>query len=176
MNDEKQSVLLVLNTSQGDIKDNYNTNTTWKNINLRDLLGNLYNEYDYFNLQLVEICCGNDAVTGPPGSFNMLNLYLSGLPVLQYQKNIISNNICIASFANLINKNYIVLDHTNIITFQKKSIVDINIYYTLVNGLSNSPLQTNLYVAGWSLYNQCFIFKITGCDITENINMQKRIF
>ena len=56
------------------------TTMTWYNINLRTLLGDMYEQYDYFNL------CLNTIATGSAGSLsaekNNLNLYvrMSGLP------------------------------------------------------------------------------------------------
>ena len=58
--EQKRSARLVLKTSDLTANsttnngscDQYRTSFTWFNINLRMLLGDMYNQYDYFNITL----------------------------------------------------------------------------------------------------------------------------
>jgi len=58
-----------------------NTNYTWKNINLRTVLGPMYDKYDVFNLTLKYIAASQTtAGLGADGSNVIMNI--SGLPFL----------------------------------------------------------------------------------------------
>jgi hypothetical protein len=175
MNYDKD-VLLVLETSKADINDGVNCNMTWNNINLKQLLGDLWDEYDYFNLQLAQVFYGNDAnIQGPPGLFNMIVINIKGFPITQYYKNKITDTAIIGAF-NIFTPQ-IIKSNTNILTFYKKDIIDINIFYELVQGSHNySALSQYLRGANRKMFNQTFIFKISGVDIENNINMERRIF
>jgi hypothetical protein len=64
------------------------TNVTW-NINLQEILGDLYDQYDYFNLEVLQIMTvpmtGGDGVTLKPLDnsiylgYRNLNVFISGL-------------------------------------------------------------------------------------------------
>jgi hypothetical protein len=47
------------NNANGE-KNVYNSVITWKNINLRLLLGDMYNKFDFFNLELINITCDDN--------------------------------------------------------------------------------------------------------------------
>jgi hypothetical protein len=77
----KGSDLTAGSYTQYGYMDANRTTMTWNNINLRTLLGDMYDQYDYFNL------CLNTIATAQAGAIdtvdkNNLNLYLkiSGLP------------------------------------------------------------------------------------------------
>jgi hypothetical protein len=63
--------------------DQYRQNFTWFNINLRTLLGDQYDQYDYFNMSLVSMSCSAASATNQ-GTVDDKTVYLklSGLPFI----------------------------------------------------------------------------------------------
>ena len=89
--EQKRSVRLVLRTSDLDIdgnQDEFGTNFTWTNINLRSLLSDLYNQYDYFNISLVSVslsrCNALDPDTATDDDYENRNVLIkiAGLPFI----------------------------------------------------------------------------------------------
>jgi len=88
--EQKRSVRLVLKTSDltanstTDIGqcDQYRTSFTWFNINLRNLLGDLYNQYDYFNMSLISLSSSVGSAAAGAGSTEdrLVYIKLGGLP------------------------------------------------------------------------------------------------
>lgn len=88
--EQKRSVRLVLKTSDltanstTDIGqcDQYRTTFTWFNINLRNLLGDLYNQYDYFNMSLISLSSSVGSAASGAGSTEdrLVYIKLGGLP------------------------------------------------------------------------------------------------
>jgi hypothetical protein len=86
-----QTVLLVLETadltagqttSVGSMSTR-KTNMTWNNISLRALLGDMWDKYENFNLTLVQVVCDGNGVSGSLTNANlMLNIWISGLPLV----------------------------------------------------------------------------------------------
>ena len=91
-----QSAVLVLRTCDlnktgniSGIKADYNISPfTWKNINLRSVLGSMYDKYDLFNLCLSTISSGGVAVIGNTYQLssdpndNNVSILMSGLPFI----------------------------------------------------------------------------------------------
>ena len=107
----KGSDLTAGSFTQYGYTDANRTTMTWNNINLRTLLGDMYDQYDYFNL------CLNTIATGQAGAIdnvdkNNLNLYLriSGLPWSNQTYNVKngSNSSSIMSIATLGSKDNLV--------------------------------------------------------------------
>ena len=99
-----QNASLVLSTNNGTSNNN-RTSTTWNNINLRMLLGDMYEKYDLFNLCLNSVSSGatlNNIYKAPTDS-NVL-MRVSGIPFINSTYNIgssynVSTPYCtIASF------------------------------------------------------------------------------
>jgi hypothetical protein len=77
------------------------TNVTW-NINLETLLGDLYNQYDYFNLEVLQVMTipmtgGNYATYKPMDNgtnigYQNLNVFISGLQFVKFTFDIRSSN------------------------------------------------------------------------------------
>ena len=75
--------LTVNTTTNVGTCDQYRTNFTWNNINLRALLGCMYDKYDKFNICLNTI--STSYMTSLPGYFGddkIVQLYMGGLPFL----------------------------------------------------------------------------------------------
>ena len=69
-------------TAKGSV-NNFNTVTTWNNINFRLLLGDMYDKYDLFNIRLVSIACDDnrigELVSGNSASDRIVTVNMSGL-------------------------------------------------------------------------------------------------
>jgi len=94
-----ESASLVLSTNNGT-SNTSRTSTTWSNINLRSLLGTMYDKYDTFNLCLNTVSSGvsQNYYYASPSDLQVL-LRIQGLPFLNNTYNIGSsynanNNIC----------------------------------------------------------------------------------
>lgn len=178
-----QSVLLVLKTSDLTLNttnsvgicDARRTNMTWLNINLRTLLGDMWDKYDNFNLILCQIT--NDGGNPTANGVNaLLNLNISGLPLVNgfYDTvNKMNTNTAIIGCFNQAQTNNTLYGGLNSITFNKtQEQVNLNLFYTSVSGQSNATLLGN----GLTYLNATFIFKIVGCNINNsNITEKKRI-
>ena len=94
-----ENASLVLSTNNGT-SNTTRTSTTWSNINLRSLLGTMYDKYDTFNLCLNTVATGvsQSYYNASPNDLQVL-LRISGLPFINNTYNIGSsynanNNIC----------------------------------------------------------------------------------
>ena len=56
------------------------TNFTWKNVNLRNLLSDLYDKYDSFNIQLISVTHSPRGGTASSNSNVLVQIKMSGLP------------------------------------------------------------------------------------------------
>ena len=75
------SDLTVSSTSYIGTCDQYRTNMTWSNLNLRTILGPMYDKYDRFCLQCVYIFfTSGDGVFGTEGRDRHVSLNICGLP------------------------------------------------------------------------------------------------
>ena len=78
----------------GTITNNRCTNT-WKNINMRQVLGVLYDKYETFNIKLYQITQTSGAIGGVnplAADFSLVDVRISGLPFLNNSYNIASRN------------------------------------------------------------------------------------
>ena len=97
-----QNASLILETSDlaYNVDTDINNNSyTWNNINLRNLLGDMYDKYDLFNLTLDTICNTiTDSVLG--SSLYDLENYLTigGLPFINQNYNTSTGNITNSTF------------------------------------------------------------------------------
>ena len=172
-----QNASLVLNTnsgkdsSTGSIKSSH----TWYNVNMRTLLGDMYDKYDLFNL------CLNTVATAPSTiGFNLASkdlqviLRVSGIPFINNTYNITSNNNCnsvncvIGTFTFVSGASTTQYFYgSNLATFGKnQDICNITLDYIRVSDL----LQPQ--IASSNTFPDCtFIFDIFGIDKDkENLN------
>ena len=95
--EQKRSARLVLKTSDLTVNsttnigfcDQYRQNFTWFNINLRALLGDLYYQYEYFNILLISISSSTASASGTQGVAEDKIVYvkMSGLPFINQTYN-----------------------------------------------------------------------------------------
>ncbi len=151
------------------------TNFTWNNINLRTVLGSMYDKYDLFN-----ICLANVTQSYGAGNFGVTNddiivqIYLKGLPFLNqtYSVTDCCNNegmgtvIGIYPFAEATyaSVNY---NHFHCATFSKnQEQANINIYYQRIYP-ENGSYNVN---TAHPFPEVIFKFKIYGIEKTEHQN------
>ncbi len=151
------------------------TNFTWNNINLRTVLGSMYDKYDLFNLCLANITQSNGA-----GNFGLniddiiVQIYLKGLPFLNqtYSVSDCCNNegngtvIGIYPFAEATYSS-INYNHFQCATFSKnQEQCNINIYYQRIYPENGSYNVNTVH----PFPEIVFKFKIYGIEKTEHQN------
>jgi hypothetical protein len=156
---------LVLNSSY--LVRNVDTNTdktllTWKNINLRNLLGDMYEQFDYFNISLKAISMTSATGIGSNADSFSINIRMSGLPWVNNSYTVKSGfnyQYCVIGTFRLISSAVVSrLYDNNIFTFGKDSgTCNITIDF-LKNSSNNAP--DGVYSAGFP--NFLFMFDITG--------------
>jgi len=176
---DQRNACLVLRTS--DLTAGSTTNIgsmdtvrksmTWFNIDLRMVLGDLYDMYDYFNLSLYYIATDTSSTLSTAGD-RAVNIEISGLPFTNQTYNQVTRSNSIWAplapfpFANnaSVQQNFY---GSNIMTFAKnQELVNISIQYT--------KLSDDLPYTGAQLYPQTtFIFHIFG--IPKDNNNSRRL-
>ena len=148
--------------------DAYHTNMTWNNINLRTLLGDMYDKYDKFNLVPVVFTTGQGTTTfGTAEDDRIFQVYISGLPFTNnvYDTNLKSNtNVAICNTVKFVRSNTVTINGGVALTFTKfQELVNLNIFYKRV-----SPSGTNYNVVTTAGFpHSVFMFKIYGIKKTE---------
>ena len=153
------------------VKNLVNTSFTWKNINLRTLLGDMYDKYDYFNLTLNTVAssqCRALTVNFANNDTNQLTdlINISGLPWVNQTYNTAkgcNSGACIMGCYTFVPNQTSVQSYysSNFATFSKnQDIASITISYTDVyDGLSPNTNQ--------SFPEVVFIFDIFGIPKTD---------
>jgi hypothetical protein len=157
---------LVLSTTTSS-NNTSRTSFTWNNIDLRMLLGDMYDKYDRFNLCLNTIASGiSDAYFGTQADAQVL-VRVSGLPWENNSYNITSTRASntgktvIASFLFVNNSQQNQYFYSsNSATFSKNSdIASITIDYIRVSDLATPAVQVDT-----TFPHMAFIFDIYGVD------------
>jgi hypothetical protein len=163
---------LVANATNSVGTLNLNKNDmTWVNINLRTVLGDLYDLYDNFNLSLYYIA--SDASGTISGATDRAcTIYMGGLPFSNQTYDVKNNcngtDVVLSPFLFLsaasVQQHYF---SSNYITFSKnQELVDISIKY--------SKIQTDTLYTGAQVYpNMIFVLHIFG--IPKEINQSSRL-
>ena len=178
--EQKRSTRLVLRTSDLTVNsttsigqcDQYRQNFTWFNINLRNLLGDLYNQYDYFNISLVSMS-SSAAAASLQGNIDDKTDYveISGLPFVNqtYDQPTQNNHTSATLTIYQIPTSAIAAtqqynnSQINVLTFGKsQDLCNINI--ALLRVLDNKK-PTTLTIPNPQF---AFIFIITGVDRSDN--------
>jgi len=162
-----QHASLVLSTNNGTSNAN-RTSTTWNNINLRTLLGDMYDKYDMFNLCLNSVSTAVSA-NNFAGSANDQQCLLrcSGIPFINntynigttYNTNTQYATICTFTFANNTYATQYFFG-SDIATFGKnQDICNITIDYIKLSDLS-SAVPAN----GQTFPHTTFVCEIFGIE------------
>ena len=153
-----------------------NTLFTWKNINLRTVLGHeMYEKYDTFNLSLMSVVNSGRAVIYANSQDDCLvNLIISGLPLINstYNHSTKANTnkcqLCVYEFPPV--TQYALTSHIQYsdgvasTNFSKSSdVIDLTIEYVL--------METGVAVTALSIYPEMsFYFNITGVKLSNYAN------
>jgi hypothetical protein len=183
--EQKRSVRLVLRTSDLSFDDStkygfcdeFRTDFTWYNINLRFLLSDLYDQCDFFNMPLISVslsrCNALDASTATDDDYENRNVLIkiSGLPFInQTYDTLTKNNGTFVTVAPLnipttaITTNQFYNNSANVITFNKSQDL-CNFYIALFRVLDDTKPSLDADTAN---PNFVFIFVITGIDKPDN--------
>jgi hypothetical protein len=160
----KTSDLTPNQNNQFGFTDSLRTTATWNNINLRTILGDMYDQYDYFNISL------NSIATGLAGAIstdrNNLSLYvrMSGLAWSNCSYNVKTGSnsqyAIIAPFSFIASATIFTLYSNNILTFGKNSDVT-SITIDLMRIIDDSSsIPTTTYP------NHVYLFDIVGVPKT----------
>ena len=152
--------------------DQHYTNMTWSNINLRTLLGDMYDKYDKFALVPVSY---QSAVAGPSiGAGNddrCVSINISGLPFTNNVYNCSSKTNQTSSIiysARFVQNNF--AEKTTggvVLTFTKnQELVNLNIFYqrVAINGSGNYNITTTT-----AYPHMVFIFNIYGITKSDRV-------
>jgi hypothetical protein len=179
--EEKRSCRLVLKTSDLTTNastnigtcDQFRTSFTWNNINLRMLLGDMYDQYDYFNISLISISSSltQALAAGATADDKIVFVKMSGLPFINqtFQQSTGNNGtfayvstLSIPLTANTSTQFYNNLG--NVCTFNKdQDQCNINISFFRVLDDTRPALNAGNINPQFS-----FIFVITGINKPDN--------
>jgi hypothetical protein len=171
-----EKATLVLNSVNASSINSMRSSITWNNINLRILLGDMYDKYDRFNLCLN---CISTAYALSATNNSQVLIRLTGLPWIGCNYNITSNAINVNNIYDIIGtfkfssstpqEPLTQYYYESIATFSKNSdIISITIDYLRLVDLS-SPDTTNTYP------QITFIFDIYGIDEYKTNDVSRRI-
>jgi hypothetical protein len=173
----RSSDLTLNSTTQYGTCDQNRLTMTWNNINLRVLLGDMYDKYDLFNICLNTITSAvSNANLGTTTDDRNVVVKLSGLPFINQTYNVkqgCNTNTCIISsfqfFSSISNTQWFYSN--NCYTFGKSSLqCNLTIQYGRVSD-DALPTTANAFP------NMVFLFDIVGVskDNLENSSTQKLI-
>ena len=154
---------LILKTNES-VNNTLNTSFTWSNINLRTVLGDMYDQFDYFNLCLnaITTSVSNAALGSSLDDINVL-ININGFPWVNqsysYSHACNTSTAVISSFAFVKSATATqVFYSNNVLTFGKNSdTINITISYTRVlDGAAPSSAQA------FPVVN--FLFTIQGVE------------
>jgi hypothetical protein len=175
----KRSCRLVLKTSDLTANastnigtcDQYRTTFTWNNINLRMLLGDMYDQYDYFNilLTLASSTLSNAAAGAGTAEDRQVYVKMSGLPFInQCYNQATGNNGIFTTITTLsistgtATSQQYYNNTANVCTFNKdQDQCNITISFFRVSD-DTKPILT----ASWPQF--AFFFSIVGIDKPDN--------
>lgn len=155
----------------GTINDT-RTIITWYSINLEEILGDMYNQYDFFNLRLKTLQYNSQAGFGTTANDRALYFQMCGLNFSNSNYDTargcnVGNTIIGSSILGVSNPEVISFDDCFIITIRKQKSSDINIKYLTINNTSPST------GAGSQFPRVSFYFDLTPVytDIPKTIEL-----
>ena len=163
-----QNATLLLKTSYGCTLSQNNAVLVWYNVNLRTLLGDMYDKFDLFNLQLNSIAqCVPTATLGASDDIRNVTINISGLPFINQTYSVskatnTSESILTTYKFNNTTGVVQIYNNNSILTFgksQEQANIQIN-YKQVVDG--NISVPTNAFP------NMAFQFSIYGVDSTKH--------
>lgn len=180
---EKQIASLTLETyylptSQNNIgvRNSQNTNFTWSNLDLRTILGDMWDKYLYFNVSIIEMTTSpSPPVDAPIDETCCQNIWIQGLPFVgstyDAKLKINTQKKLLTTFLFGIANNYAgsVYNSTTRFTIRKdQEQCNLNIFYTTIGTASPPASSVNFP-------HITIILNIEGVDIDPDINMKSRM-
>ena len=178
--EQKRSTRLVLKTSDLTLNsttnigfcDQFRQSFTWFNINLRALLGDLYDQYDYFNITLLSVSCSVCSAAAGQGGLDdrLVYIEMNGLPFINQTYNQPTGNNGTAAIVAVYQIPSTAITNTqpynntstNVLTFNKnQDLCNINI--SLLRVINEA--KPTLTIANPQF---AFIFTIIGVDRSDN--------
>ena len=161
--------------------DTFLLDFTWNNINLRTLLGSMYEKYDRFCLvptQIQSVTAGG-SIGSTADDRNCL-VYISGLPFSQNTYNVstlTNTNYAFLNFVRFLTSNAVTASSNgnNLLFTKNQELVNLNIFYERINKNAGG----NYDVVTTSAFpNMLFAFNIYGVTKQDRIvdNNGSRIF
>jgi hypothetical protein len=161
--------------------DQYYTNMTWSNINLRTLLGNIYDKYDKFALVPVAYLSNvGDGTFGTTNDDRIVTINISGLPFTNnvYNSSSKTNQVSSTFYVARFVQNTYITGSTggSVLTFTKnQELVNLNIFYQRVNLNGNGNYNVATTTAFPQMVFTFNIYGITKSDRVGDLN-SSRIF
>lgn len=168
----KTSDLPANGTNNIGSSDQYYTNMTWSNINLRTLLGNMYDKYDKFALVPVAYQSNiGDGTFGATSDDRIVTINIAGLPFTNnvYNSSSKTNQVSSTFYVTRFVQNTFMAGTTggSVLTFTKnQELVNLNIFYQriAVNGSGNYNITTTT-----AFPQMVFTFNIFGISKTDRV-------
>jgi hypothetical protein len=180
---EKQITSLTLETyylptmqNNIGVRTAQNNNFTWSNLDLRTVLGDMWDKYQYFNVSIVEITTAPSPTSNAPTDATCCqNIWIQGLPIvgatydaqlkLNTQRKLLSTFL----FGTANNFARSVYNGATCFTIRKEQEqCNLNIFYTTIG--TASPPATSV-----NFPHITIILNIEGVDIDPDINMKSRM-
>lgn len=170
---DKQCVTLTLRSVDASQIDTNKTSMIWNNINLRLLLGELWDKYELFNFHLVDMASGVSGSSLTTANLSV-SLNLTGLPFNNSgyltKTNQMSNTVSMGTFDFITDYTSNKVFQNNFVTFNKnQQNADINLFYRVVN--DNALASTK----GVPYPNVILQFVVTGVNIDGDKEIKKRM-
>lgn len=147
-----------IETSVGSI-DTWRTTITFKNLDMRAILGDMYNKYEYFNISL-PIVFSNGSTFGTGNVDKLIRYNITGLPWTNNTYDVQTQgltNSCVMGFSKLSTSiSLIQYNYANIGTFRRCENINLTISITRYTG--DACATTALFP------RSDFYFKIYPCD------------
>jgi hypothetical protein len=159
--------------------DQYYTNMTWSNINLRTLLGNMYDKYDRFALVPVAyLSTVGDGTFGTANDDRIVTINIAGLPFTNnnYSTSSKTNQVSSTFFLARFVQNTYITGSTggSVLTFMKnQELVNLNIFYQRVNINGNGNYNVSTTTAFPHMVFTFNIYGITKSDRVEDLNSSR---
>jgi hypothetical protein len=159
--------------------DEYILNMTWNNINLRTILGPLYDKYDLFNICLSNVSHSTvDVQFGTTADDLLVQICMTGLPFVNQTYSVpdcCNTSVAVAGIFQFLPNaiNTVNYNHSHSLTFSKQQDqVNLNIYYQRIYPSQVGGAGPLTYdVKAVNLFpDVIFKFKIYGVDKTEHNN------
>lgn len=113
--------------------DQWRIYMTWYNINIKNMLGDLYDQYECFNLRLNALTQHNQGAHGDSADDRLVMIRMSGLPFINNTYNTLTkvneNEATLGTFLSSTSGNAVsfIFDSANVATFRRCENVNISI-------------------------------------------------